>query len=149
MPGPLLVIPSSIVSGRVAARFGHKALLVGGNVLFAAGALWYLLVPGNEPAYWSHWFPGMVMTGIATGMVMPSLAAAAVARLPARHFGIGGAVNQAVRQVGAVLGVALTVVIVGHAAPTLAEFRQVFSAEIALSLLAALLCVPIDTRPRR
>ena len=149
VPGPLLVVPSSIVSGRIAAKIGHKALLVGGNLLFAAGGLWYLLVPGTEVAYWSHWFPGMVMTGVATGMVMPSLAAAAVARLHAKHFGIGGAVNQAVRQVGTVLGVALTVVLIGHPSPTLAEFRQVFGAEIALALLAALLCAPVDTRPRR
>ena len=45
-------------------------------------------------------------------MVLPSLAGAAVSRLPAQHA-VGSAVNQATRQIGAVLGVAITVLLLG------------------------------------
>ncbi|WP_158817951.1 MFS transporter [Methylocapsa sp. S129] len=148
-PGPLFVVPVSILSGRFAARFGHKQPLVAGSVLCAAGGLWFFLIPGIEPDFLHDWLPGMALTGIGTGMVLPSLAAAAVARLEPNRFGIGSAVNQAVRQVGSVMGVALAIVLVGHAAPGLADFKSLFLVQIGLMLLTALLCAPIDTRPQR
>jgi MFS family permease len=148
-PGPLLVVPMSILSGRFAARFGHRLVLMAGGLVCAAGGLWFLLVPGAEPDYLRSWLPGMILTGLGTGMALPSLSAAAVARLEPARFGVGSAVNQAVRQVGAVLGVALTVVLVGHAAPSLADFHALYRVQIALMLLTVLLSARVDTRPRR
>lgn len=141
-PGPLLVIPTSIISGRYAARAGHRRLLVGGALVFAAGALWVATVPGPEPAYLTTWLPGGILTGIGVGMVLPSLSAAAVAQLPPARFGIGSAVNQAVRQIGSVLGVAIAIVVLAHG------FAAVFYTQAALAALTALLALPVDTRPR-
>ncbi len=146
-PGPLLVVPVSFLAGRFAQRFGHRPVLIAGSLLCASGGLWFSVVPGADPDFLHHWLPGMAMTGIGTGLVLPSLAAAAVAKLEPHRFGIGSAVNQAVRQMGAVLGVALTVVLVGHAAPQLASFKTLFSVQIGLMLLTALLSAPVDTRP--
>src|SRR5439155_24317826 len=98
-------------------------------------------------AFLTHWFPAQVVTGIAVGMVMPSLSAAAVSQLPAQRFGVGSAVNQAIRQIGSVLGVALVVVLLGGA-PTLASFHHVFVAEIVLALATAVICLGVDTRPK-
>ena len=148
-PGPLLVVPVSILAGRFAGRFGHRPVLMAGSVICAAGGLWFYLVPGLNPDFLHAWLPGMFLTGIGTGMVLPQLSAASVAKLEARRFGVGSAVNQAVRQIGAVFGVALTVVLVGHAAPSLADFHSVFLVQISLMLLTAVLCIPVDTRPRR
>lgn len=141
VPGPLLVIPSSILSGRFAAKAGHRTLLVTGALVFAAGALWVATVPGAEPAYLTTWLPGSVLTGIGVGMVLPQLSAAAVARLPPARFGIGSAVNQAVRQIGSVLGVALAIVVLEHG------FDAVFYTQAALAGATALLALPVDTRP--
>jgi EmrB/QacA subfamily drug resistance transporter len=148
-PGPLLVVPTAIVCGRLASRFGHKALLVIGSLLFALGCLWYARIPGVEPAYLRTWLPGTPLTAIGIGMVLPSLSAAAVAHLPPARFGVGSAVNQAVRQMGAVLGVALTVALAGRAAPQLADFRTLCWIEIALAVVTAVACLPVDTQPRR
>jgi MFS family permease len=148
-PGPLLVVPVSILAGRFAGRFGHRPVLMTGAVICATGGLWFYLVPGLDPDFLRAWLPGMILTGIGTGMVLPQLSAASVASLEPRRFGVGSAVNQAVRQIGAVLGVALTVVLVGHAAPGLADFKSVFLVQIVLMLLTAVLCVWVDTRPRR
>lgn len=145
-PGPLLVIPTAVVSGKVAARAGHRRLLVGGALLFAAGALWNAAMLAASPSY-VVMLPGIVLTGVGTGMVMPSLSAAAVARLPPARFGVGSAVNQAVRQIGSVFGVALVVVLLGHR-PGLAAFDDVFVGEMVFGLLTALLALPVDTRPR-
>ncbi len=148
LPGPLLVIPTSVVAGRFASRLGHRPLLVGGSLVFAAGALWSLLVPGVTPAYLTQWLPGLLLTGIGTGMVLPSLSAAAVSRLNPARFGVGSAINQAVRQIGTVLGVAVTVALLGHASPHLAEFKTVFGWEVALCLVTGALCFSVDTRPK-
>lgn len=146
-PGPLLVMPAAILSGRLAARHGHRPFLVGGALVYAASGLWFLRVPGVEPAYLTQWLPGLLLSGIGVGMVLPSLAAAAVARLPAPHYAVGSAVNQATRQIGAVLGVALTVLLLGHAGLARADFTPLYAAHVALALLTGALCLPVNTRP--
>ena len=145
-PGPLLVVPVAVVAGRIAARVGHRPLLVAGSLVYAAGGLWFYLRAGVEPDYLGTWLPGLMLTGSAVGMVLPSLSGAAVARLAPVRFGIGSAVNQAVRQIGAVLGVAATVALVGHASPQLADFQHLYAAHVTLALLTALLCLRVDTR---
>jgi MFS family permease len=147
-PGPLLVMPAAIVTGRLASRLGHRRFLVGGSMLYAISSLWFLLVPGNEPNYVLHWLPGLIMSGLAVGLVLPSLSAAAVSRLPAAHYAVGSAVNQATRQIGSVLGVALTVALLGHATLQRTDFDALYLLHAALALLTGLLCLPVDTKPR-
>jgi EmrB/QacA subfamily drug resistance transporter len=146
-PGPLLVVPVAVLSGRLAAKLGHRPLLVAGSLIYAAGGLWFYLRTGFEPDYLGTWLPGLLLTGTAVGMVLPSLSGAAVAKLPPARFGIGSAVNQAIRQIGGVLGVAATVALVGHANPQLADFRKLYATHIALALITALMCLRVDTRP--
>lgn len=148
-PGPLLVVPVAMVAGRFAARVGHRPLLVAGSLLYAAGGLWLYLRVGTTPDYLGVWLPGLLMTGAAVGMVLPSLSGAAVARLAPARFGVGSAVNQAVRQMGSVLGVAATVAFVGHASPQIADFHSLYLTHVALALITAILCLRIDTAPSR
>lgn len=147
-PGPLLVIPFAIVTGRLAARHGHRPFLVGGGLLYACSGAWFLFVPGAEPAYLTDWLPGLILSGISVGLVLPSLAAAAVNRLPADQYAVGSAVNQATRQIGSVLGVAITVLLLGRAELTHQSFEPLYICHVALALLTAVLCWPVDTRPR-
>ena len=146
-PGPLLVIPFAIVTGRLAARTGHRPFLVGGSLIYACSGLWLLLVPGSEPHYLTQWLPGLVLSGMGVGLVLPALAAAAVNRLPASHYAVGSAVNQATRQIGSVLGVAVTVLLIGHAGLGHVDFAPLYMTHVALALLTALLCLPVNTRP--
>lgn len=147
-PGPLLVMPTALVAGRLAARHGHRALLTGGAAVFAASGLWFMLVPGDEPHYLRDWLPGLLMSGLGVGLTLSSLSAAAVARLPAEHYAVGSAVSQATRQIGSVLGVAITVLLVGHAGVQRADFALLYGVQVALGLLTAACCLAIDTRPR-
>jgi len=146
-PGPLTVIPVAVLTGRLAARHGHRPFLVGGALLYALAALWFLLVPGDQPAYLQHWLPGLLMSGASVGLVMPSLSAAAVSRLPAQHYAVGSAVNQATRQIGSVIGVAIIVLLLGHGALQRSDFDAVYGLHIVLALLTAALCAMVNTRP--
>jgi len=146
-PGPLLVMPTAIITGRLAARLGHRPFLVMGSLIYAASGLWFLLVPGEQPAYLTQWLPGLLLSGIGVGMVLPSLSGAAVSRLPAQHYAVGSAVNQATRQIGGVMGVAITVLLLGQGAVSHADFLPLYMGHVGLALLTALLCLAVDTRP--
>ncbi len=118
-----------------------------GSLVYASSGLWFLLVPGDEPRYLAEWLPGLLLSGVGVGMVMPSLSGAAVAHLPPIHYGVGSAFNQAVRQIGGTLGVALTILLLGKEALSRADFVSVYSIHIGLALLTGLLCCAIQTRP--
>ena len=148
-PGPLIVMPVAIISGRLAARLGHRPFLVVGSLIYGAAGLWFLSMAGTEPSYALHWLPGQLLSGIGVGLVMPSLSGAAVNRLPSAHYAVGSAVNQATRQIGSVMGVALTVLLIGHPDLTRADFVPLYLIHMGLALLTAMLCLAVDTRPMR
>lgn len=148
-PGPLMVVPVAILSGRIAARAGHRPLLVAGCLLLAIGGLWQATVPGEDPQYLLHWLPSQLLTGIGVGMALPSLSGAAVATLPGHQYGSGSAVNQAVRQFGNALGVALTIVLVGHESLSLTNFKTLSLSYAGLALLTLILCFGVRTKPRQ
>jgi len=146
-PGPLTVIPFAILSGRIASKIGHRPLLIAGCLIYALSGLWFLTIPDETVNYAAHWLPGLFLSGMSVGLVMPSLSGAAVHGLPAKDYAIGSAINQATRQIGSVIGVALTILLLGHAAVVYTDFKWVYTCHIGLALLTALLVLPVNTRP--
>ncbi len=147
MAGPLIVIPVAILGGGLAARIGHRPLLLTGAVGFTAAQVILILTASQTAAFWTYWFPLQILGGVSVGLLLPPLSGAAVAHLSPARFGVGGAVHNAIRQFGGVVGTAITVVIVGHASADLDDFRQLFAILAGLGVLTGLLCLPIDTRP--
>ena len=143
-PGPLVVAALSGWTGRLAARRGYGPVLVAGGVTFAAGLLFYVAVAGTQAHYVTHWLPGALLVGLGVALSFPVLSAAAVAGLPQERFGVGGAINQTARQLGAVLGVAVLIAIIGtptslddavrrfHTAWLVAAFAALASAAVSL-----------------
>jgi hypothetical protein len=76
------------------------------------------------------------------------LAGAAVSRLPAEQYAVGSAINQATRQVAAVIGVAITVLLLGRDNVGRASFDVLYVLLITLALITALLSAFVQTRPR-
>jgi MFS family permease len=111
--------------GRLADRIGYRPLFVAGGLLFSAGAAWLLFSRTHEAASFLLWLPGSILMGAAIGMILPSLSGAAASDLDAATFGVGGGVNQAVRQFGSVLGVAIVVALLGSLGRA-ARFENVF-----------------------
>ena len=148
-PGPLIVMPVAILCGRLAARLGHRPFLVVGSLIYGSAGLWFLLMAGTEPSYLLHWLPGQLLSGIGVGMVMPSLSGAAVSRLPPAHYAVGSAVNQTTRQIGSVIGVAVTVLLIGHSGVARSDFVPLYLIHMGLALLTAVLCLAVNTKPAR
>ncbi len=94
-------------------------MIVPGTLFFAAGVM-VLRSAGAEPDWLGLWLPGACLTGIGIGLAFPTLGSAAVRDVPDDRFATASAVNAAFRQVGAVLGTAILVAIVGEPA-SLAE----------------------------
>lgn len=146
-PGPLMVIPVAITAGRLAGRIGHRPLLLAGGVLYAVAQAWLALRIGTAPDYLLTWLPAQLLGGAAVGLVLPALSGAAVAKLSPARFGVGGGVNNALRQMGGAIGAALAVALVGQAGAGLAQFQLLYSVLALLGLATAALCLPVDTRP--
>jgi len=89
-----------------------------------------------EPDYLRWWLPQTLVTGLGVALTFPVLSAAAVSGLAPASFAAGGAINQTARQVGAVLGVAILVAVLGT--PTsLAQAHDRFRAAWAVAAVAA------------
>jgi NTE family protein len=143
LPGPALSTLVAGPAGRLADRFGHRAVIVPGALFFAAGVM-VLRSAGAEPDWLGLWLPGACLTGIGIGLAFPTLGAASVRDIPDDRFATASAVNAAFRQVGAVLGTAILVAMVGEPASLpdalgAADSAYLFSAFAALASGAAVL----------
>jgi EmrB/QacA subfamily drug resistance transporter len=136
LPGPALSTVVAGPAGRLADRFGHRAVIVPGTLFFAAGVM-VLRSAGAEPDYLGLWLPGACLTGIGIGLAFPTLGSAAVRDVPDDRFATASAVNAAFRQVGAVLGTAILVAIVGDPVG-LAEALRVSDAAYLFAAVASL-----------
>jgi MFS family permease len=92
---------------------------------------------GAEPDWLGLWLPGACLTGIGIGLAFPTLGSAAVRDVPDDRFATASAVNAAFRQIGAVLGTAVLVAIVGEPA-NLSEALSVSNNAYLFSVIAAL-----------
>jgi EmrB/QacA subfamily drug resistance transporter len=104
-PGPLMAAVASALGGRLTDRFGARAVIVPGALLFAAGCALFVVGIGAEPSYLLHFLPATLLTGTGVGAVFSGLGVAAVAALPANRYATGSAVGTCARQIGAVLGI--------------------------------------------
>ena len=108
---------------------------------------WTCTATSLAPHYLTEWLPAMVLTGAGVGLVLPSLASASAHSLPPQRFAVGSGVNQAIRQIGSVLGVSVVVVLVGSArgVEALANFFNLFLLLTLAGFVTALLSIAIDT----
>jgi EmrB/QacA subfamily drug resistance transporter len=137
-PGPVMAAVFAVPTGRLASRLGQRRVAGTGCLVFAAGGLWWLWQVGAAPRYASEILPGMLLSGAGVGLTLASLSSAAMASLPPVRFATGSAVLNMCRQIGAVLGVAVLVVIndSAHGVNLLADFQMQRRFLVAAALLA-------------
>ena len=96
---------TSVVAGRVAARYGTRTPILAGLGALAASAAWLAATPSAAP--YPLFAPALVLMGVGAGFVAPSMNAAILASVPSCLSGIGAGVLNASRQIGTALGVAI------------------------------------------
>src|SRR6185436_18566675 len=116
-PGPLLAAATAFISGRLADGRQPAAFGAVGGFVFAAGCLWFITHATAEPAYLTAILPGQILTGTGVGLMLPSFTATAAATLRPDQLSTGIGVQTMFRQIGAALGLATWVAIVGTRSP--------------------------------
>jgi EmrB/QacA subfamily drug resistance transporter len=141
MPSAALTALVAVPASKLIGRHGPRAVIGTGALIFALGITWYAHRVSATPHFVSQWLPGAVLSGIGSGLAFPGLAGASVMSLPPTALGVGSAFNSMVRQIGAVLGIAVLVAIVGTPSPAhaLHAFRAGWSFIAAAGLAAGVL----------
>ncbi len=116
-PGAVMAALLAPLAGRAADRFGQRAVAVPGALLFAGGAGYLALNATAAPDYVVDLLPGMLLTGSGIGLCISSFGSAAVAELPPSRFATGSAITACFRQIGAVVGIAVLLVVIAAPAP--------------------------------
>jgi hypothetical protein len=72
---------------------------------------------GATPDYLTEILPWQILTGAGVGLSFAAWGSAAVAELPPSRFATGSAISSTSRQIGAVLGIAILVAVLGTPRP--------------------------------
>jgi EmrB/QacA subfamily drug resistance transporter len=136
LPAPITVAVLAPFTGRLAARYGFRPLLVLGPAAFALSGLGYLFLLGPSAQPLRYLATGEVFA-IAAAIFLPLNAGAAVRDLPADRLSIGGAVNNTFRQIGSAVGVALLIAATGSPGDVMARVRSADRGWVLVVVLAA------------
>jgi EmrB/QacA subfamily drug resistance transporter len=149
VPGALASAVAAPLGGRWASRSGPRAPAVAGALLFAASLAWVIVAAGEQANFLGVWLPYGIAGGAGIGLGLPTLIGATAAGLPPGRFATGMALATTARQLGAVLGVALLVAVVGTPAPgeALAAFDAGFALCAVAVLLSAAAALALGPRP--
>ena len=131
-------------------------MLVAGGLIWGGAVLWFVERVGVQPDFLGEWLPGIVLLGIGAGTLFPNLSGVAVASAPGESFATATGLNSVSRQVGAALGVAVVVAIIGTPSPLQAldafDHAWTFGGRRACSSPASAACSsgawPAARRPR-
>ena len=138
-PGPLASAVAAFAAARYTDRVDPRRFVLPGAVISAAAGVWLATQVGPEPAFVTQWLPATVLMGVGVGLGFATIVAVCVRDLQPAELGIGSGMSATTRQLGAVLGVAILIAILGPV-PDAGAFDAGWWAMAALALLAV---VPI------
>lgn len=98
-------IVSAIGSARAVSIAGYKVVVTSGLLLLATALGSFLLVESGSQLLFLE--TGLLIAGLGMGLVMGATTTLAMSAVEVAKAGVGGAVNNTLRQVGAALGVAV------------------------------------------
>ena len=106
LPVAVSIAAASLIGGALAPHLGTKAVVTPGLVLMGASFLWISTI-GADVDYAMVVVPQMVMLGVGIGLVSTPATESIMQVLPPARAGVGSAVNDATRELGGTLGVAV------------------------------------------
>lgn len=148
-PGPALAASFSIPSAKIAAKVGYRTTGLVGSALFSCAAVFWITQTGDSPAYATEYLPGMILTGIGVGFMLPTLTGAGAASLPPARFATGIAVITMGRQVGSALGISILVAVLGTGATSATDFHHGWTIVLIAGLSTGALLSLLTPHPKR
>src|SRR5439155_16971500 len=106
---------------------------------------------GLSPSYASEILLSPIVGGAGVGIALPAIMSASTSTLPADRTSTGSAIVNMSRQIGAVLGISLTIAILGTPhTPTQAldQFRNAWWVVTAAGLIGAIVALRMTPRTR-
>jgi EmrB/QacA subfamily drug resistance transporter len=154
LPLTLVLVVVAPISGRLTNRLPLRVPLTAGLVLIGTGLL--LMRAVDAGSEWTTLLPGLLIGGLAIGVISPALAAAMVSVLPVERSGLASGVNNTFRQLGIAIGIAGLGAIFEHRASETPGLRAGIVAGLdavlllaaAAAFLAAALAWPLLGRKR-
>jgi EmrB/QacA subfamily drug resistance transporter len=148
LPMTVLILIVAPFTGKLTDRLPLRVPLVAGLGLFGISLLViHGVTPGDS---WTGLLPGLVLGGIAVGLISPALAAAMVSVLPVERGGLSSGINNTFRQLGIAIGIAGLGAIFHHhagenatASGVVAGLNDVVLVAAAVALLAAVVAWPL------
>jgi MFS family permease len=143
-PGPLTAATFAPIGGNLSDRFGQRVVALPGALLFTLGCALFATGLDGSRDYATEFLIPTILTGAGVGLSFAAWSSAAVAELPQQRFATGSAVLACMRQIGAVLGIAILVAVLEAAGPgdALAGFTDAYTLmALAGGLTAALALV--------
>lgn len=104
LPLTLVLVVVAPISGRLTNRWPLRVPLTAGLVLIGTGLL--LMRAVDVDSEWTTLLPGLLVGGLAIGVISPALAAAMVSVLPVERSGLASGINNTFRQLGIAIGIA-------------------------------------------
>jgi EmrB/QacA subfamily drug resistance transporter len=148
-PGPLTAAVAAGLSGRLGGRYGSARVGAPGGIIFALASIWFLVTLGDEPRYLSEYLPGQLLGGLGVGLMLPAFTALAASTLPPARLATGIGVQTTFRQIGAALGIASFVAIVGSSSlASKSDFDGAWLFMAVASAGAGVVLAPLFRRPR-
>jgi EmrB/QacA subfamily drug resistance transporter len=106
LPVATSIAVASVVGARLAPRIGTKVVVTTGLVLFGSAFLWISRV-AVDASYAQVIVPQMILMGLGMGLISTPATESILLVLPPARAGVGSAVNDATRELGGTLGVAV------------------------------------------
>jgi EmrB/QacA subfamily drug resistance transporter len=116
----MIVLTATTVQTRVLARTGAKPLVISGMGLGVTAMLWLSRLT-THGAYLSHVLPGLLLTGVAMGLIFAPAFSTATLGVRNSDAGIASAMVNTSQQVGGSVGTALLSTIFASAAASFAS----------------------------
>ncbi|HYK68208.1 MAG TPA: MFS transporter [Streptosporangiaceae bacterium] len=99
------ILVTATIAGRLSSVVPVRLLIGPGLILVGVGLL--LMRGLTATSSWTHLIPGMIVGGLAVGLVNPPLASTAVSVVAPQRAGMASGINSTFRQVGIATGIAL------------------------------------------
>jgi EmrB/QacA subfamily drug resistance transporter len=154
LPLTLILVVVAPISGRLTSRWPLRVPLTAGLVLIGVALL--LMRAVDADSEWTVLLPGLLVGGLAIGVISPALAAAMVSVLPVERSGLASGINNTFRQLGIAMGIAALGAIfehgasgtAGHRAGIVAGLDSVLAVAAAIAFVGAFLTWPLLGKQR-